>query len=297
MKRIAAFVALTLLFLTPAFAARMKVMTTYPYIASIVEQIGRDKVRVQALARGDFDPHTIMPKPSFIAKLRRGELLIINGAQLEIGWLPPLLRQANNPAINPGSRGFLDLSRYVKLIDVPTSISRAQGDIHPDGNPHYYLDPHNIPPLARGIAAKLAELDSANAGYYAANRDEFLRSWSAKQAEWDRKLASLRGKRVIEYHKNFDYLLRSYGIILAGTVEPLPGIPPTSRHIENLERVIGHTKVHRIFQDVYNPDRASRFLSKKYDIPLVRLPHDVGAVREAEGIYSLFDEMVRRLAQ
>ncbi|HNV46702.1 MAG TPA: zinc ABC transporter substrate-binding protein [Spirochaetota bacterium] len=281
----------------PLRAERLKVVTTYPYIASIVEQIAKDTVRVDALARGDYDPHTIVPKPSFIAKLRKAHLLIINGAQLEIGWLPPLLKQANNASVNPGTRGFLDLSGHVTLIDVPKSVSRAQGDVHPDGNPHYYIDPHVIPRLARAICTKLSEVDSRNAAMYKKNYDEFAARWKAKRASWDAKLRRLKGAKVIQYHKNMDYLLIRYGLVRMGTVEPLPGIPPTSKHIAELEKIFESNTIRFILQDVYNADDSSRHLSKKFGVKMVKVPHDVGAVREAEGIFSLFDEMVRRLTQ
>ena len=280
----------------PLLAAKLQVVTTYPYIAGLAEQVGGERVNAHALADGQWDPHTIMAKPSFIAKLRRADLLIINGAQLEIGWLPPLLGQANNPNVNVGSRGLLDLSRFVKLIDVPDNVSRAHGDIHPDGNPHYYLDPHNMLPLARAIAAKLSELDSGGAAAYQKNLAEFTERWNAKLEEWDKNLAPLKGILVIEYHKNYDYLLHRYGIQLLGTVELLPGIPPTSRHIQELEAKIAGAQVRYILQDVYNPDEAARHLAAKHRIPMVKLPHDIGAVREAEGIFSLFDEIVRRLS-
>ncbi len=254
---------LVFLLVLPAFADRLQVVTTYPYIASIVEQIDKDRVRVFALAGGAWDPHTILPKPSFIAKLRRADLLIINGAQLEIGWLPPLLSQANNPKVNVGSRGLLDLSRFVQLIDVPTSVSRAQGDIHPDGNPHFYLDPYNIPLLAKGITDKLSELELASADYYDKNYADFAASWQLKIEEWSQKLAKIKGTTVIEYHKNLDYLLERYQIKLLGTVEMLPGIPPTSKHIEELEKKITASDVRFILQDVYNPAEASQHLAKK----------------------------------
>ncbi len=169
MRKIILTTLVAVLLSSPLFAQRLKVVTTYPYIANITERIGGDRIKVHFLARGDYDPHTIIPKPSFIAQLRRADLLIINGAQLEIGWLPPLMRQANNPTVNPGSRGFLDLSRSVKLIDVPASVSRDQGDVHPDGNPHFYLDPHNIPAMARSILVKLSSLDSHNASFMKKN--------------------------------------------------------------------------------------------------------------------------------
>jgi zinc/manganese transport system substrate-binding protein len=279
----------------PLLATKLQVVTTYPYIAGLTEQVGGGRVNIKALADGQWDPHTIMAKPSYIAKLRRADLLVINGGQLEIGWLPPLLGQANNPKVNVGSRGMLDLSRFVKMIEVPDSVSRAQGDIHPDGNPHYYLDPHNMLPLAEAIAAKLGELDTVGAEAYQKNLAEFTEMWNAKLEEWDKSLAPLKGIMVIEYHKNYDYLLRRYGIRLLGTVELLPGIPPTSRHIQELETEIAGAHVRFILQDVYNPDEASRHLATKYGIPMVKLPHDIGAVREADGIISLFDEIVRRL--
>jgi zinc/manganese transport system substrate-binding protein len=282
--------------LLPVFAARVQVVTTYPYIACLVEQVGQDRVRVHALAGGAWDPHTIVPKPSFIAKLRRADLLIINGAQLEIGWLPPLMNQANNPRVNIGTNGMLDLSRFVELIDVPDTVSRAQGDIHPDGNPHYYLDPHNIPLLAQAVADRLAELDFESAEFYLTNCEAFKEQWTARLPVWDQQLSGLSGVWIIEYHKNYDYLLHRYQIKLLGTIESLPGIPPTSKHIVALEQKIRTSPPRYILQDVYNSDEASRHLARKYDIPMIKLPHDVGAVREAEGVFSLFDEIARRLA-
>ncbi|HOW45272.1 MAG TPA: zinc ABC transporter substrate-binding protein [Candidatus Aminicenantes bacterium] len=297
MKRTALFVILAAGILAlPLTAAKLQVVTTYPYIAKLTEHIGGAQVNVHALAGGQWDPHTIMAKPSFIAKLRRADLLIINGAQLEIGWLPPLLSQANNPKVNVGSQGMLDLSRAVKLIDVPDSVSRAHGDIHPDGNPHYYLNPDNMLPLAEAIAAKLERMDPAASQTFVENLAQFKLKWQAKLAEWEKRLAPLSGAWVIEYHKNYDYLLRRYGLQLLGTVELLPGIPPTSKHIQELENKIAGAKVRCILQDVYNPDEASRHLASKHDIPMIKLPHDVGAVREAEGLFSMFDEIVRRLS-
>ena len=273
----------------------LNVATTYPYIASIVQQVGGDRVDVQALASGDWDPHVIVPKPSYIAKLRKADLLIMNGAQLEIGWLPPLMRQANNPKINVGSTGLLDLSQFVKLIEVPVGVSRAQGDIHPEGHPHFSLDPNNIPILSQAIANRLAELDPAGKNVYLNNNKTFTEKWDSKLAEWNSKLEKVRGITVIEYHKLFDYFLRAYDLKLLGTIETLPGIPPTSKHIADLEEKIASDSVRFILQDVYHSDDAANLLGKKYRIPVVKIPHDVGAVKEATDIFKLFDEITRRL--
>lgn len=277
------------------YAEELNVATTYPYIASIVQQIGGDRVEVQALANGDWDPHVIVPRPSYIAKLRGADLLIMNGAQLEIGWLPPLMHQANNPKINVGSPGLLDLSRSVKLIEVPVGVSRAQGDIHPEGHPHFGLDPVNIPILSKAITERLSELDPAGKSLYQNNNKTFTDKWNSKLAEWNAKMEKVRGITVIEYHKLYDYFLRRYNIKLLGTIETLPGIPPTSKHIADLEQMITPDSVRFILQDVYHPVDASRLLAEKYGIKLVTIPHDVGAVEEATDIFTLFDEITRRL--
>jgi zinc/manganese transport system substrate-binding protein len=281
----------------PAIARPLHVVAAYPYIGDLVEKIGGKNVRVFSLARGDYNPHVIIPRPSFIAKVRQADLVVISGAQLEIGWLPPLLRQANNPAVQPGEQGFLDLSRSVTLIDVPAAVSRELGDVHPEGNPHYYLDPENILNLAQAIKNKLSALDPDGAWYYEGNYNEFVTGWRAKLAEWAEKMAPLKNVRVIEYHKNYDYFLKRYGLVLAGTVEPLPGIPPTSKHVEQLEALLEAHPARFVLQDVYNPDDASRHIADKLGMTIVYLPHDVGAVREASDISSLFDELVRRLTQ
>jgi zinc/manganese transport system substrate-binding protein len=298
MKRYLSTFLMCAAFLSPLASARpLHVVAAYPFIGDLVEKIGGSNVRVFSLARGDYNPHVIIPRPSFIAHIRRADLLIINGAQLEIGWMPPLLRQANNPAVQTGEPGFLDLSQYITLIDVPTSVSREQGDVHPEGNPHFYLDPENILPIAKAIKDKLVQLDSRNASYYEGRYREFFELWGKKLVEWAQKMAPLSNTRVVEYHKNYDYFLRRYKLQIAGTVEPLPGIPPTSRHIEHLEALLTDAPARFILQDVYNPDDASRHLAEKLNMKLVVLPHDVGAVKETNSIFSLFEELVRRMTE
>jgi zinc/manganese transport system substrate-binding protein len=295
--KIVSFILPLFLMIQTSLAGRLQVVTTYPYMADIVEKIGGERVRVIPLARGDYNPHVIIPKPSYIAKLRRADLLIINGAQLEIGWLPPILKQANNGDVQPGEKGFLDLSSCIRLIDVPTSVSREQGDVHPEGNPHFHLDPDNVLLIAKVITDKLCEIDPDSKPAYQVNYTEFEKTWEKKTKEWEKKMEPLRGAKVIEYHKNYDYFLRRFGLIIAATIEPLPGIPPTSKHIGEVERLIEHDNIQCILQDVYNPKDASEYLSKKLGVKMIIFPHDIGAVKEIEGIISLFDEMVRRITQ
>ncbi len=275
------------------YAKQLHIVTTYNYIASITQQITGKNATVTSLASPQFDPHYIVPKPSYIAKLRDADLLIINGAQLEIGWLPPLERQANNPLIQTGKIGFLDLSQFVKKIEVPAAVSRAQGDIHPEGNPHFYLDPYNILLLAQAIYERLCAIAPENKVLYTENFTAFTNRWKQKVAEWDASMKKMHGTKVIEYHKLYDYFLVRYGITLAATIEPLPGIPPTSKHIATLEEIMPDVSL--ILQDVYHPDDAAGYLSKKYAKPVIVLPHDVGATKDVTDIFTLFDSIVRRI--
>lgn len=284
-----------MLYLDNVYAKDVAIVTTYQYIASIAQQITGNAAKVTYLAPSQFDPHFIVPKPSYIAKLRDADLLIINGAQLEIGWLPPLLRQSNNPKINTGKLGFLDLSQFVTKIEVPAAVSRAQGDIHPEGNPHFSLDPYNIPLLAKAIYDRLCAIAPENKSIYTENFNTFTTKWKNKLSEWDKTMQKMAGKDVIEYHKLYDYFFMRFKINIAGTIEPIPGIPPTSKHIASLEKYMDAIDI--IVQDVYHPDDASQYLAKKFSKPLVVLPHDVGATKDATDIFALFDSMVRRITQ
>jgi zinc/manganese transport system substrate-binding protein len=284
-----------LLLLFSISLAQLKVVATYPWIGELVKEVGKDRVSLYVIAKGTEDPHFVVPKPSHIAKMRDADLFIVQGASLEEGFLPPLLQQSNNPKIQPGRQGYLELSQFVELIEKPVNISRAMGDVHPEGNPHYPLDPHNIPPLARAIAERLCQLDSPNCSYYRGNLEEFLKRWNARLTEWNREFAKLKGIKVIQYHKLYDYLLQRYGMVLVGTLEPLPGIPPTGKHIEGLISQAQGVKF--ILQDVYHEKRTAQFVAQRLNAKVVILPHDVGAVPEAKDLFSLFDEILRRLSQ
>jgi zinc/manganese transport system substrate-binding protein len=285
---------LFLLFLSISLA-QLKVVATYPWIGELVREIGKDRVSLYVIAKGTEDPHFVVPKPSHIAKMRDADLLIVQGASLEVGFSPPLLQQSNNPKIQPGRQGYLDLSQFVELIEKPVNISRAMGDVHSEGNPHYQLDPYNIPPLARAIAERLCQLDSPNCSYYRGNLEDFLKRWNARLTEWNREFAKLKGIKVIQYHKLYDYLLQRYRMVLVGTLEPLPGIPPTGKHIEGLISQAQGVKF--ILQDVYHEKRTAQFVAQRLNAKMVILPHDVGAVPEAKDLFSLFDEILRRLSQ
>lgn len=277
--------------------AELNIITTYPYIASITKEIVKDRAKVDFLADPVFDPHQVVPKPSLVRKLRSADLLIINGAYQEVGWLPPLIEEANNAKINIMSDGFLDLSKSVSLIYRPQVVSRAMGDVHPDGNPHYYLDPYNIPKLSDSITDRLCKLDIRNCEFYTVNNKNFKSRWTEKLQLWNSKLSALKGKKVIQFHLTYDYLINRYEMYLIGTLEPVPGIAPTARHLDSLIEKAKAQAVDFILMDVYHPVKPAKYVAEKTGARLVVLPHDVGATSEARDIFYLFDEIVKKLTE
>ncbi len=277
--------------------ARTKIVVTYPYIAALVGEMAKDRVEVTTLAKGDEDPHFVVPRPSFIGKLRQADLLIINGASLEIGFVPPLIRQANNPKIMPGAEGLIDLSQSVQLIEKPDSVSRSEGDIHPEGNPHFILDWHNVPALARAIADALARADRGGADTYHKNLDAFLARWKAQSDAWDKKASPLRGKAIIQYHRLFDYFAMRTGLKIVGELEPKPGIPPTSRHLEELIEANAAGTIYMVVTDPYHERKSPEGLAQKLSVPWAVLPQDVAAVPAAKDIFSLYDTLLGSVLQ
>jgi zinc/manganese transport system substrate-binding protein len=285
---------IALLCTVPLFAS-VHVTAAYPYIGELVKAIAQDKAEVSVLASASSDPHFVVPRPSYIGVLRESDLLILNGGGLEIGWIPPLLTQAHNPQIIQGASGYLDLSKYVKMIDKPASLSRAQGDVHAEGNPHYALDPYIMPTLARVIMLKLSSMDPANKNVYHANYDTFSKHWNDKLAQWNKAMAPCRNTQVVQYHELFSYFLNRYGIQTAATIEPLPGISPSSKHTLEVINQIRTEKIGTIVQDDYHEPKTAEFIAAKSGARAAVLPHDVG--RGNDTLDKLFDTMIERTCQ
>jgi len=290
-------ISLLFLLVSASLFAKINVVTSYPYLAKIAQEIGGSAVHATALASPRMDPHFIVPKPSLIPKLSRADLLVINGAGLEIGWLPPLLKRAHNPAINPGSKGFADASKAIRLIDKPKTVSRAYGDVHPDGNPHFVVDPHNVIPIGKLISGKLSRIDPANKGLYQRNLSSFINKWRTFLKHFDAQMRSCRGLKVVQYHELYNYLLKRYGIRSMGTLEPLPGISPSSRHTFEVIKIINSNHVKKILQDPYHEKKTARFIAKKTTAKVVILPQDAGAVSGTNTLKSFYQTISRRLCQ
>ena len=283
---------LLLLFLPLTLLAHMNIAVSYPYIGAITKSVGGKHIKTIVLAKGNWDPHFVVPRPSLISKVRNADALIINGGQLEIGWMPPLINRAANPKTKAGAKSFLNLSHYIKLINKPKNVNRAGGDVHPDGNPHFHLDPENILILADTIKDFLISIDSEHSSIYEKNYSKFSDMWRENVDIWKDKMASKNGLKVIQFHNNLAYFNKAYGLINVGTIEPLPGIPPSSRHIIRLIKLIKKDKPCCILHDVYHSTKTAKFISVKTGIKVILMPHDIGALDDIEDLTSLFDYLV-----
>jgi zinc/manganese transport system substrate-binding protein len=276
---------------------KLNVVATLPDYGAIAQAIGGDKINVITLARGTEDPHFVDAKPSFVRVLNKADLLIEGGAELEIGWLPPLIEGARNKAIVRGAKGDLMLAQHVQLLDVPTQpVDRSMGDVHPTGNPHFNLDPLNGKVMATAIADKLAELAPANAQVFRANQKKFAQELDHRFAEWKKIMEPLRGTKVVTYHKSFDYFLQRFGLELVGTIEPKPGIEPSPTHISALIPRAKAEGVKFVIIEPNRPRRTPEYLAQAIGAKLLVLPGLVGGTEQARDYLKLFDYNVRQLA-
>jgi len=281
---------LTLITLLPlTLLAHLNIAVSYPYIGALTKTIGGEHITTIVLAKGNWDPHFIIPRPSLIAKMRSADALIMNGGQLEIGWLPPLIKRAGNPKTSPSSTTFLNLSHHVELINKPSEIDRKNGDIHPDGNPHFHLDPKNTLLLADVIKQFLISIDAEHKDVYEKNYDGFSKMWSKKMDEWSQKMSDKKGIKVIQFHDNLAYFNKAYGIKNIGTIEPLPGIPPSSKHTIATIELIKEEHPCCILHDVYHSTKTAEFISEKTGVKVTLMPHDIEALESIDNLSALFD--------
>ena len=288
---------LALVAASPALAAPPKVITTTEDLAALAREVGGDKITVESMAKGYQDPHFVEPKPSFIIKLHNADLLIVIGRELEIGWLPPLLTQSRNAKIQPGSPGYLDASTGVRILEIPTGqITRAMGDVHPSGNPHYWLDPDNGRVIAKSIAGALARIAPGDRAYFEQRYADFDRRLTEAQKRWTAAMAPYKGTKVVTYHRSWPNFTERFGLDVIGYVEPKPGIPPSPSHTIALIAEMKRQQVKVIMVEPYfdtkTPDSIARGVGGKV---LVLTP-SVGGVKEAPGYIALFDYNINLLA-
>ncbi len=271
-------------------ASKLKIVTSTTDLAEFAAEVGGDRVEVESIARGYQDPHYVEAKPSFVLKLHRADLLIAVGLQLEIGWLPPLITQCGNPAVQVGAKGYLDASQFAEILEIPTGVvTRAMGDVHPFGNPHYWLDPENGRRIARGIALKLAEMQPEGAAYFEGRFQAFSQRLDEAQKAWDAEMKPFRGHKVVTYHRSWPNLTKRFGLEVVGEIEPRPGIPPGPRHTVEIIQMMKRDNVKVILVEPYFDLKTPNAIARETGAQVVVLLPSVGGEKEATDYFKLFD--------
>jgi ABC-type Zn uptake system ZnuABC Zn-binding protein ZnuA len=273
-----------------AEAKKLRVITTLTDLASLTQEVGGDKVDVEALAKGYQDPHFVEPKPSFLLKLRNADLLVSVGLDLEIGWLPPLITQSGNGKIQPGATGYLDASQFAEILEIPQGkLTRAEGDVHPLGNPHYWLDPDNGRRIAKGIAAKLGEMDLEDSAYFQQRYQDFAKRLADADRKWQAEMAPYRGRMVVTYHRSWPNFAKHFGLDVQGYIEPRPGIPPTPSHTIELVNLMKRESIKiQLIEPYFDLKTPNSIASMTGGKVVVMLP-SVGGKPEVTDYFKLFD--------
>jgi len=290
MTRIILFLAV-LAAAAPAQAqGKLNVVTTTEDLAAIAREIGGDRVTVEAIARGYQDPHFVEAKPSFILKLQRADVLIVVGRELEIGWLPPLVQQSRNGKIQPGADAYVDASLEAQILEIPTGqITRAMGDVHPLGNPHYWLDPENGKRVAKEIADKFSQLRPNDRGAFQQRLADFTTRLDAAEKRWLAQMAPYKGTKVVTYHRSFPNFADRFGLDIIGYVEPRPGIPPSPQHTLDLINEMKRQNVKLILVEPYFDLKTPNAIARETGGQVLVMPPSVGGVKEASDYFKLFD--------
>jgi len=275
--------------------ATLNVFTTVPEWAALAQEIGGDKVTAYSATNALQDPHRVEARPSLIAKARSADLVIATGAELEVGWLPLVLQQSGNGKVRPGTPGYFEAVTAVPVLGKPTKLDRAEGDIHPQGDPHIQTDARNIGKVAEALSARMAQLDPADAAVFQARTKQFLEKWNAAVAKWEKQAAPLKGARIVVQHKAFTYLIAWLGLEEVAALEPKPGMEPTTAHLAEVLATLEKQPAKMVLRAAYQGDRASQWLAQRTKINPVVLPFTVGGDDGARDLFGLFDDTIQRL--
>jgi zinc/manganese transport system substrate-binding protein len=295
---LAALVIAALAFPCSAAAKKLNVVTSTTDMAALAQEVGGDRITVESLAKGYQDPHFVEAKPSFLLKLKNADLLISVGLQLEIGWLPALITQSGNPRIQVGAPGYLDASQFADIVDVPTGqVTRAMGDVHPLGNPHYWLDPDNGRRIARGIAQKLGEMDPANNQYFQERFQDFDHRLTVSEKNWDAQMAPYRGRKLVTYHTSWSNFAKHFGLQVAGYIEPRPGIPPTPAHTIEIIQLMRRENIKMVVVEPYFDLKTPNSIGSATGAKVIVLLPSVGGEKQVTDYFKLFDYDINLLIQ
>ena len=296
MKRIDAIVLAVLLsaFVLPAHAT-IKIFATVPEWGALAQEIGGEQVKVYTATNGLQNPHRIDAKPSLIAQARSAQLVVATGAELEVGWLPVLVRESGNARIQPGQPGFFEAARYVTMLEIPAVLDRAHGDVHAGGNPHIQTDPRNLLKIGEALSARMAEIDPANAAAYQNGFKVFADKLRSAIARWEKEGAPLRGVPILVQHRAFPYLQNWLGLKEIGSLEPKPGVEPSSAYLAEILAQQAVQPARMVIRPAYQHDAPSLWIAERAKIPAVTLPFTVGGTPEAKDLFSLYEDTLRRL--
>lgn len=288
---------LALLILTMALPANaaIKILATTSDWGALATEIGGDQVNVYVATSALQDVHRVDAKPSLVARARTADLVVATGAELEIGWLPVLIQESGNSRIQPGSPGYFEAIAGLSLLDKPARFDRSLGDIHPQGNPHVQLDPHNIATIAKALSERLAQLDGSHAQYFEQRAKDFDARWQAAIQRWESKAAPLKGTPIVVMHSDQSYLCRWLGLQQVAAIEPKPGMPPTAGYLGQLVTKLKASPARVILVNAYNDPKAAKWLSERVNAPVIVLPFSVGGTPEAKDLFGLFDDTLNRL--
>ena len=288
-------IAAVILAASPSTFAALRMVACEPEWAALAQELGGDKVDVYSATTAFQDPHHIQARPGLIARVRNADLLVCTGAELEIGWLPILLRQSGNDRIQPGQPGYVEAASFVPKLEIPTVLDRAGGDVHAAGNPHIQTDPRNIALVATALAKRLAQIDPANAAWYQARERDFAGRWQAAIQRWQKEATPLKGMTIVAHHKGWVYLNHWLGLHEVAELEPKPGVEPTAAHLQEVLDTLKREPAKVIIRSAYEDDRASNWLAQRAHIPAVMLPFTVGGSDQAKDLFGLFDDTIERL--
>jgi ABC-type Zn uptake system ZnuABC Zn-binding protein ZnuA len=275
---------------TALAAGKLNVMTTTEDLAALAREVGGDKITVDSIAKGYQDPHFVEAKPSFILKLQKADLLAVVGLQLEIGWLPPLQTQARNAKIQVGGTGYLDMSQFCQILEIPTGqVTRAMGDVHPMGNPHYWLDPENGRRIAKAFTDKFGQMDPADAAYFQQRYADFDKRLSVAEKGWEAKIAPYKGRKVITYHRSWPNFCERFGLQVVDYVEPRPGIPPTPSHTLEVINTMKRDGIKLVLIEPYFDRKTPDSIARAVGGDVAVLMPSVGGNKEITNYFQLFD--------
>ncbi|MGZ4835958.1 MAG: metal ABC transporter substrate-binding protein [Terriglobales bacterium] len=295
---LAAFIVAALAFPCSSAAKKLNVVTSTTDMAALAQEVGGDRIAVESIAKGYQDPHFVEAKPSFLLKLKNADLLISVGLELEIGWLPPLITQCGNPRIQLGAPGYLDASQFAEILDRPSGqVTRAMGDVHPLGNPHYWLDPDNGRRIARGIAQKLGEMDPADNQYFQQRFQDFDRRLTAAEKNWDAQMAPYKGRKIVTYHTSWSNFAKHFGLQVVGYIEPRPGIPPTPAHTIEIIQLMRRDNIKVAVVEPYFDMKTPNSIGSATGAKVIVLLPSVGGEKQVTDYFKLFDYDINLLIQ